>query len=847
MYSEVWLMPIQQVFDYYKTSEKGLSDTEASSRVKEYGLNEIAEKERRHWLEIFVSQFTNALVLVLIVAAVLSYFLKERIDAVVILSIILLNSMLGFYQEYRAEKTVAALKKYVTYRAKVLRNDEIVEIDSKDVVPGDIVFVTIGDLIPADMRLFRLEDFSTEESSLTGESLPVSKSITEVKEGLNVQDYSNMAFMGTSAVTGSAWGIVTATGKNTFFGKTTALLEGKPEEADFQKNIKKFSNMLLKVIIIMTIFIFGSNALLGKGIFDSFLFAIALAVGMTPEVLPIIMTITLSRGALKMASEQVITKKLVSVEDFGNIDTLCCDKTGTLTEGVLTLADYVGADSKKDDDIVVYGMVCTSVTGKRKSFGNPLDAALWQSDEGINLKSEADSYVIIDVNEFDFERRRMSVLATKNEKNILVCKGAPESILEICTSIDISGEKKVFSKNEIENEIFNYEKEGYRVIAVAYKDVDKSKNESTKADEKELTFKGLLFFLDPPKKTAGESLNTLQNLGVTIKVISGDSPVITRKICGDVNLSLVDNRVITGRELEALNDMQFKEYSLKYNVFARVTPEQKYKIVKSLKREGHITGFLGDGINDAPALKAADVGISVDSAAGVAKEVADIILLNKSLRVLAHGIIEGRKTFGNITKYILNTTSANYGNMVTVALSSLFLGFIPLLPPQILLNNFISDVPLITISTDNVDADLLKKPRKWDIKHISRFMIYFGALSSFFDLILIASLLYVVRAQPELFRTAWFVLSALSEMVVTFAIRTRLPFFKSRPSTWLIVTSGLAGITALFVTYTWFGGLFFQFVKIPLPVLGLITGILLAYFVSAEILKKYFFERIDAY
>jgi len=842
-----WAIPLQDIFDRFKSSEKGLTDYEVKARINQYGLNEIARKEKRHSLEIFVSQFENTLVLVLMAAAVISYFLGEKIDAAVILLIVFINSVLGFFQEYRAERALKTLKEYVTLRAKVLRNGEITEIETKNIVPGDIVSLTIGDIIPADMRLFHVHEMTTDESALTGESLPVPKKVTVLSEMEPLpQDLVNMAFMGTSVTSGSGNGIVTATGEATFFGKTAAFLERKPREADFQKSIRKFSNFLLKIILIMTVFIFLANALLGKGVFPSFLFAIALAVGITPEVLPIIITISLSNGALKMAKEKVITKRLASVEDFGNIDTLCCDKTGTLTEGALSLAGYTAVDGEKDTALVVDSMVCSAVTGKkgRRSFDNPLDSALWQSKEASALEDDVESLLIIGRNEFDFERRRMSVLVKGDSDNILIVKGAPESVLECCISVKMGKSTTDFATmgSTIHDQISTFEKEGFRVIAVAEKHT--RKNDITVADEKELTLLGFLLFLDPPKETAKESLKMFQKLGVAVKVISGDSPIITLKICHDVALPITE-RVITGAELESLNESEFAEYSRKYNVFARVTPEQKLRIVESIAREGHIVGFLGDGINDAPALRAADVGVSVDTAAGIAKETADIILLDKSLGVLAHGIVEGRRTFGNITKYILNTTSANYGNMFTVALSSLFLGFIPLLPSQILLNNFISDFPLLTISTDNVDEELLRRPRRWNIGLIRNFMIYFGAISSFFDLVLISSLIYLVGVGPALFRTSWFVLSVLSEIVITFAIRTKLPVFKSKPSKWLIMTSIGAGAGAVAITYASVGTFLFEFVKMPFLVLTLIAGVLVVYFITAEVVKRYFFTHFE--
>jgi Mg2+-importing ATPase len=845
----LWAAEPKEVFRCLSTSEDGLTSEEANKRLEEHGHNDLFTREHRHGLDIFLSQFKNPLVLVLIGAAIISFFLKEGIDAAVIIAIVMLNSVLGFFQEYRAERALRELRKYVTHKAKVMRGGEMVEIDSREIVPGDIVQLNIGDIIPADIRLIHVEEMSTDESSLTGESVPVIKTFTTVSTGRSLPQYlHNIAFTGTSVATGSGHGVVIATGKETFFGRTAAYLKEEHHEGDFQKSIRQFGNFLLKIILGMTVFIFIANTILGKDVFDSFLFALALAVGITPEILPIIMTITLSNGAMKMARERVIVKRLTSVEDLGNIDTLCCDKTGTLTEGTVTLRDYVDLDEKKDLKMVLYGLLCTPAKGgkAKKSLENPIDKAIWQSGKVEVLGKELKRYSVIDENEFDFQRRRMSVVVRTGRGNIMIAKGASESILEACDSAFIKGKKIALSRQllvKLRKNIDSYENDGYRVIALAEKPTRKS--ETVRADEQGMTLIGFLLFLDPPKKTAKEALQLLQRLGVDIKVISGDSPIITRKICGEVGLRIHDSRVVTGDELDKLDDKQFEHYAHLYTVFARVTPEQKYRIVKSLNHEGHIVGFLGDGINDSPALRAADVGISVDSAAGIAKESADVILLKKSLSVLAHGIMEGRRTFGNITKYILNTISANYGNMFTVAISSLFMKFIPLLPSQILLNNFFSDVPNLTISTDNVDAELLKKPKRWNIKLISRFMVFFGLISTFFDLALILPLLFILHVSPEMFRTAWFVESMFSEVIIVFAIRTHLPFFRSRPSNWLILSSLATMVVVMGITYTVFGFKLFEFMSLPANVLVLIGVVLAAYFTTAEIAKRYFFKRFE--
>jgi len=844
-----WSWDIDKTLKYFKSSEKGLSDKEANSRLFQYGPNEIEKKEKRHGLQIFLSQFKNVLVLVLIIAAVIAFFLHERIDSVVILAIVVLNSIMGFIQEYKAEKALRELKSFISKKSRVLRNSEISEVDTKSVVPGDIVLLSIGDVIPADIRLIESYNLSTDESPLTGESLPVNKETRPINvDSPQPQNLTNIAFMGTSVASGSARGIVIATAMNTFFGKTAAYLEKTVHEGDLHRNIKKFSNLLLKVIVVMTAFIFAANALLAKGLLGSLLFALALAVGITPEVLPVIMTIVLSRGALRLARQKVITKRLASIEDLGNMDTLCCDKTGTLTEGEISLSSYVDLDGNEDNSLVLAGMLCNSVSFERgkSSTGNPIDVAIWKSETASRMLLEIRGYTVLYRNDFDFTRRRMSVIAKHKAGNIMIAKGAPESILSVCRSAIITGKTVDLSPDlvsQISQKVSGFENKGYRVIALA-KRLFQAGEENIK-EEKDLTLTGFLLFLDPPKSTIKKSLAALKRLGVVVKILSGDSPIITRKICIEVGLDISEDVVVTGDELSSLNEPDFKEYSRRFNVFSRISPEQKLRIVESIKRSEHVVGFLGDGINDAPALKAADVGISVDTATGIAKETADIILLRKSLRVLAQGIVEGRKTFGNITKYILNTISANYGNMFTLAASSFFLKFIPLLPSQILLNNFISDFPLLTISTDNVDEEFLKKPRRWNIKLISRFMTYFGLISTFFDMALILSLILILKVGTDLFRTAWFVLSVLSELVVTFSIRTRLSFFKSKPSGWLLITSILTGSFAIGITFMMLGSSLFKFVRMPGSLLILIGAILVLYFLTVEVAKRYFFKKFE--
>ena len=845
-----WSVPADDIYKLLDSSDKGLTSSEAQKRLSEQGANEVAKKTRRHASRILLSQFSSPLIFILIIAALVSFFLGERTEAVVIIAIVMLNSMLGFFQEYKAEKALRELRKYVTHQSNVLRDGKVVELDSKDIVLGDVLFLHKGDIVPADIRLIEAKGLSIDESSLTGESVPIKKStsIIDAKYSLP-QDLKNMVMTGTVIVGGSAQGIVTATGSDTFLGKTAESIKEITKEGDFQKSISKFSNLLLKIILVMTLLIFAVNAFLDRGILMSFIFAVALAVGITPELLPIIITITLSNGAVRMAKEKVITKRLSSIEDFGNIDVLCSDKTGTLTEGNMKLHKFVDLRGKNSPKVLLYSMLCSSIKKQKRSlsFEDPIDRAIWQSREAGRLEQKYNSYKILAENDFEFERRRMSVLLRKGKNNIIIVKGAAESILKVCNSINMEGKIKKLSREgllEINNKISGYEQDGYNMVAVAEKKTDKNKCEVS--DEKNLTLIGFLLFIDPPKKNVKKSLEMLERLGIQVKIISGDSPVITKRICKEVNIELFGDKVITGEELDSLNEEKFIEYSNRYNVFARVSPEQKYRIVNSIRKKGHIVGFLGDGVNDAPALNAADVGISVNTATGIAKESADFILLRKSLRVLAHGIIEGRKTFNNIMKYILNTISANFGNMFTVAASSFFLKFIPLLPSQILLNNFLSDVPLLAISTDNVDEENLKKPRHWNFNLISNFMFIFGLISSIFDMLLIISLMFFIHATTEQFRTSWFILSALSEIIITFAIRTKSKFYKSKSSGLLVWLSILTIFVTVGITYLTIGSKLFSFTPLSLQFILLIAGILILYFTVIEIVKKHFFSRFEA-
>jgi P-type Mg2+ transporter len=819
--------------------ENGLSQEEAEIRLKKTGLNLLPEKDKRNIFSIFLSQFTSPLILVLFFASLLAFFLKEFTDGGIIIAIILVNSLLSFYQEYKSEKALNSLKKYITFDVKVLRSGKKIDVDSRQIVPGDIVYLNIGDIVPADIKIINSKDLCANESLLTGESNPV------FKDYLSAGDRrKNLLFMGSAIISGSGYGIVTATGINTEFGKTATILSLKEPPSDFQKGIDNFGNFLIRIILALTVLVFGINAFLGKGIISSFLFAIALAVGITPELLPVIITISMSKGAIRMAKKKVIVKKLASIEGLGNIDVLCVDKTGTLTENKITLEKYFDIDWKKDPEILQFAALCNDAIDEGdRIIGNPIDAAIlaYAQNKDISLGE----FKVIESLEFDYQRRRMSIIIEGDKKRKIISKGSPLSILSICSKIKIRG--RIYSVNSFEKKIRKefeqLSRRGLRVIALCSREIG-IKKDYCLDDESNMVFLGFLTFLDPPKISAKESLRDLEKLGIHVKVLTGDNEIITEEVCRKVGIMSLN--IITGPQMEKLNESELAIVVQKNNIFARVTPQQKYQIVDLLTKKGHIVGFLGDGVNDAPAIKAADIGISVDTAVDVAKESADVILLRKNLEVIVEGVIEGRKTFGNTTKYILNTISANFGNMFTLSISSLFLKFIPLLPSQILLANFISDVPLTTISTDNVDNTYLRKPKRWNIRFISKFMIFFGFISSIFDILTMLLILFIVAPNnPKMFQTIWFVESVLSEIIITFSIRTKKYFWRSKPSA-LLIFSSVIGVLLTLLAIFWnpIAGIL-AFSELSLSVLALLGLILFSYLILTEVGKKVFYKYIS--
>jgi Mg2+-importing ATPase len=842
-----WTKTSEETIREFSSSENGLDEKEAGERLTKYGLNDIPLRSKKSALSLLFSQIKDLLIIALIIASVISLLTGGLVEAVAILAIVIINISVGFIQEYKSEKSLQKLIKYIRYRAKVLRNGELIEVDTRYIVPGDIVLLETGDRVPADLRLIETDELDIDESIVTGESYPAHKNSSPIEtKTLLPQKMENMAFMGTLAVNGKGKGIVVATGMQSTFGKVVGFLKTEEPETNYHRNVKKFGSFLIKGITIGIIFIFIVNALTGflsnsltaERILDSALFSLALAVGIIPESLPIIITIGLSRGATLMSKKGVIVKKLSSIEDLGNMDIFCSDKTGTLTENKITLIDYVDLDGNKDDELLQLASSCTSVVQATKTMtGNPLDVALleYKEEKGMqNLISER-----VELIPFDYSRRRMSAVVKRNDKLLLICKGAPESVIQASSKMKVKGrvtELDLTVAQEASERLF---RKGFRVIAVAVKSVEE-KQDYNKDEENDMTLLGFLCFKDPLKPTARQSINQFRKLGVQVKILTGDNPIVAKTVVEEVGIDAEE--MLSGEEVDAMDDVQLETAAEKTNVFARLTPEHKARIVSLLSKHGHVTGFLGDGVNDAPALRYADVGISVDGGVDIAKEAADIILTQPSLDIISAGIVEGRTTFSNTTKYILNTISANVGNMATLAIISVMLNFLPMLPIQVLLTNLISDGPLLSISTDRVDEEELVKPRNWNVKLISSFAKFFGGISSIFDFVTISLTLILVGSNIALFRTCWFIESTLSEIIVTFSIRTRVRFYMSRPSKILLVSSVAFGLLTVFLPYSQFNTVF-EFSP-PTPfLLSLIFGILLLYFVVVELMKHFFYKK----
>ncbi len=781
VHKDYWSISPHDVYQALETSEQGLSEQEVHRRTKIYGYNELPT-QAFSGTKVLLRQFKNPIFAILVACAVVAGFFTQLEQSIAILTMIALSVILGFFNEYKAEKIVENLRQKVSFKAVVTRNGKPAEIESKLLVPGDIVSVYVGDIVPADMRIVESKGLHANEAALTGESFPAEKSSANLGvQRPTAQQLTNYLFLGTVIAHGSGCGVVVSTGKNTEFGSISKSLLRPHPETEFQRGVKKYGTMLLTLTLALTIGIFGLNAAVGHPLIDSLLFSLAVAVGLVPELMPAIVTISLSQGARRMGKLRVVVKRLVSIEDFGNMNVLCTDKTGTLTDGTIVLKDYWLLDEARKPKILDYSLLCNAAVVGEKVTGNPMDVAIWEYANKNGIQDNVKSYTTIDEIPFDYERRIMSIVVKKGDELTLVSKGAPESVLSRCKYVDVAGKSQPIDPllESVNGKLASLSRDGYRILAVGYRTVDRKESYSTE-DESNLTLLGYLIFTDPPKKDAHQAFTKLKEMGVDVKILTGDNELVAVKICEDLKIPV--KKVIRGSELTQMSSNEIKVAVEEATIFARITPDQKLDIIKALKGKGHVVGFMGDGVNDAPALYEADVGISVDSAVDVSKDAADIVLLEKDLLVLANGIDEGRKIFGNTTKYILMGTSSNFGNMFSAAAASVFLPFLPMLPMQILFMNLLYDVSNMTLPTDNVDEEYTKWPKRWDISFVRKFTLFFGPFSSLYDFLTYGIMLFIFNASPALFQSGWFVESFWTEVLVIFVIRTRrIPFITSRP------------------------------------------------------------------
>jgi Mg2+-importing ATPase len=830
-------LPIEELLNRLSTSQSGLSSQDARNRLEICGYNELAKRKKRTAIVKFLLHFRSPLVIILLFAGLISALIGEIINAAIIFSIVLLSVILLFYQESKAEKAAEMLREKVTTTATVLRDGVKREVKLPEVVPGDIVYLSAGDIAPADARVVTAKDLFVNQSALTGESFPIEKTSAPPKaKDMPATERNDCLFLGTSVVSGTATAIVVRTGGSTEYGRIAKRLVSRQPETEFERGLARFGFLIMEITFLLVMFVFFINTLYKHGVLDSLLFSVALAVGLTPELLPMILTVNLSKGAIAMSKRGVIVKRLASIQNFGSMDVLCTDKTGTLTENKITLVLHVDMEGSDSEKVLLYSFLNSSFqTGLR----SPLDDAIL-GHKFVDIKD----YQKIDEVPFDFTRRRLSVIVEHERERFLISKGAPEEIIKISSYYelddkvsDITGEliQKMKRKH------YDLSAEGFRVLAVSYKKVREDKAVYSVTDEGDMVFLGFVAFVDPPKKTARESLRKLSKVGMELKILTGDNELVTKNTCKQLGFEI--KGIIIGSELTQVNDDALSRVVEEANIFARVTPEQKDRIMLALKRNGHVVGFLGDGINDAPSLRTSDVGISVNNAVDVAKESADIILLHKSLRVLQEGVLEGRKTFGNTMKYVMMGTSSNFGNMFSVAAASLFLPFLPMLPIQILLNNLLYDLSELTIPTDNIDPEYVEKSKRWDISFIRKFMVFVGPISSIFDFLTFFIMLLIFNATEPLFQTAWFLESLCTQTLVIFVIRTRrTPFYKSKPSR-LLTLSTLTIVGIALVTPFSPLGVLFKFVRPPLAFFAILAGLIGVYLVLVEIVKKWFYKK----
>lgn len=824
-------LSVDQLFKIFGTRIGGLTEPEVSLRRQQVGANVIHEHVV-HWHRVLLRQGRSPLLALLALTSFVSYFVGEHTNAIIIGTILLLSVGLGFINEFRAERAATALHSRIRHSTTVVRDGNSTRIDIVDLVPGDIVDLQLGEVIPADIRLFEASEFESDESILTGESLPVAKSVDVIAAGSGLAALRNSALMGTVVHSGSGRGVVISTGPRSEFGRIAVELGAEQGETTFQTGLRKFSSLLVVMAGILTTFVFVANVLLHRPVIDAVLFSLAIAVGITPQMLPAVVSTSLASGSRALARRKILVKRLISIEDLGNIKVLFTDKTGTLTDGTLRLMRAMDARGESDDKAIVLSLVSTATELKPEDLSagdNPIDQALWESPLVQGRKAEITAFRRLDVVPFDHERRMITVLVERDGKMLLISRGAPESVLARCQ----------VQYPEVEEILQREFSAGGRVIAVATREWGRGPAIS-KSDETDFNLVGFVVFVDPPKIDARKAIERLNRLKVDVKIITGDNALVAVNICKQIGVDV--RHVISGPEISAMSDEALKKVLPDTTIFARIAPEQKARIIRCQRQVGSDVAFLGDGANDALALHQADVGISVDTATDVAKDAADIILLEKNLDVLADGVLEGRRIFANTIKYVLMGASSNFGNMFSAAAASAFLTFLPMLPSQILLNNLLYDSSQLAISSDLVDEEQLARPAHWDIGMIRRYMLVFGPISSIFDFGTFAILLWVFHATPELFRTGWFVESLATQTLVIFVIRTRRsPFYRSRPGIPLLLACLTIIAIGVALPYTPIAHAL-GFKALTGGVLAAIFGLVIIYLGLVEVGKWAFFK-----
>jgi Mg2+-importing ATPase len=823
----------KDLLEQLHTTAKGLAGTEAKRRLETYGPNTFMAKKELSAPLLLAAQFKSPIILMLLFSAVLSIFLGQGVQAIIILEILFISGILGFWQEYTATDAVLRLLETVRIKAAVLREGEQEEIPVEEIVPGDIIILNAGDVIPGDSLILESKDLFVNEAPLTGETYPAEKLAGVVPQDTPLNKRTNSLFMGTSVVSGTGKAVVVNTGLKTEFGKVSSRLRLRAPETEFEHGVRHFGYMLMEVTLLLVVAIFAINVYLARPIIDSFLFSLALAVGLTPQLLPATISINLAHGARRMAAKKVVVKRLSSLENFGSMNMLCCDKTGTLTEGVVRLRSAIDVDGNISDKVLLYAYLNAFY---ETGFTNPIDRAIL--DAG---KRDISGYVKLDEIPYDFLRKRLSILVSKDDENTIITKGALTNMLDVCTTAETShGIVDISSLGDlIQNRYEDLSGQGLRVLGLAARKI--AAKICLERDEADMTFLGFLVFFDPPKADVEKAIGSLESLGVTLKVITGDNRLVAASVGQQVGLKYM--HLLTGQDILNMSDWALLRRVQDVDIFAEVEPNQKERIILAMRRAGNVVGYMGDGINDASALHVSDIGISVDGAVDVAKASADIVLMEKDLMVLSEGVTEGRRTFANTMKYVFMATSANFGNMFSMALVSIVLPFLPLLPAQVLLTNLLQNFPQITIASDSVDGELIEKPRRWSIRFITDFMVVFGIISSLFDFVTFGVLLLLLHASVVQFRTGWFIESVISASMVVFVIRTRRTFFRSRPSDYLIGTTLIIAVITLLLPYSPLSAPF-NFAAPPVSFLVSIAAIVILYVAVAELAKRIFYRRV---